>query len=272
LIPGYNHNVLHRGRTYHVQTEDNGPRNPVIITHLFVGGTILATRRSSYSDAVHMAGLENIVRGMMQEQHKSMLRSLISGSMDHLLEQEQEGMPPLDHSEMQSAVPEDAHSEHPTDRTPLRPMPEPPPPSQPPTPAMPRPIPTPAAAAPRGLSSLPPVPAGFGPGPAPAARVTPPPPPRRARSQPAAAPAPPQNADAAIAPVIMIGGNAAETEPTAPGRGAGARPRPASPRPDSGHRPEPVAAVAFGSDLISEKSLDEVILQYLSEEFTVGKK
>jgi len=44
VVPGFNHNIKHKGRIFHVQTEDSGPKNPHIITHLFVGGNILADR------------------------------------------------------------------------------------------------------------------------------------------------------------------------------------------------------------------------------------
>ena len=34
---GFNHNVQHRGRVYHVQTEDSGAEIAAIATHLFAG-------------------------------------------------------------------------------------------------------------------------------------------------------------------------------------------------------------------------------------------
>ena len=39
-VTGFNHNIKHKGKLYHVQTEDSGVNNPHIITHLFVGGNI----------------------------------------------------------------------------------------------------------------------------------------------------------------------------------------------------------------------------------------
>jgi hypothetical protein len=47
-ILGFNHNVRHLGRLYHVQTEDSGVGKPHIFTHLFHGGTILASKKSDY--------------------------------------------------------------------------------------------------------------------------------------------------------------------------------------------------------------------------------
>ena len=82
MIPGFNHNIKHKGRVFHVQTEDSGPKNPHIITHLFVGGNILASKKTKYDDLVGQPGYEKTVRSMMEEQHKQMLRNLINGAFD----------------------------------------------------------------------------------------------------------------------------------------------------------------------------------------------
>ena len=82
MIPGFNHNVKHRGSVYHVQTEDSGLQNPLICTHLFLGGNVLATRRTSYAELARRPDVEAQVRKLMQEQHKEMLRQLIRGAFD----------------------------------------------------------------------------------------------------------------------------------------------------------------------------------------------
>jgi hypothetical protein len=84
MVVGFNHNVKHNGKVYHVQTEDSGTDNPHVITHLFVGGNILASRRSSYSHLMGHPNLEVQVRAMMEQQHKEMLRSLTSGAFEYL--------------------------------------------------------------------------------------------------------------------------------------------------------------------------------------------
>ncbi|HVO21766.1 MAG TPA: hypothetical protein VMU15_21120 [Anaeromyxobacter sp.] len=81
---GFNHNIKHRGRTYHIQTEDSGLENPHIITHLFVGGNILASKKTSYADIVGAENLAQVVRELMEEQHKEMLRNLINGVYDDI--------------------------------------------------------------------------------------------------------------------------------------------------------------------------------------------
>ncbi len=84
VLTGFNHNLKHRGKMYHVQTEDSGVSNPHIITHLFVGGNIVASKKTSYADIVSAEHLPEIVRELMEEQHKEMLRNLMAGAFDDL--------------------------------------------------------------------------------------------------------------------------------------------------------------------------------------------
>jgi hypothetical protein len=84
---GFNNNVRHRGRIFHIQTEDSGTRTPRIVTHLFAdGGRIIKTTRTDYSEHVDRSDMAAHVRGMMKEQHKAMFTSLRQGELDALLE------------------------------------------------------------------------------------------------------------------------------------------------------------------------------------------
>jgi hypothetical protein len=82
MVVGFNHNIKHKGQVYHVQTEDSGVENPHIITHLFVGGNILASRKTSYAAFLASKDLEKVVRTMMEDQHKEILRKLVAGAFD----------------------------------------------------------------------------------------------------------------------------------------------------------------------------------------------
>jgi hypothetical protein len=86
MVAGFNHNVQHRGKAYHVQTEDSGLGNPRIITHLFLGGNIISSKKTVYADLVGAADLPSVVRQLMEEQHKEMLRNLVNGVYDELAE------------------------------------------------------------------------------------------------------------------------------------------------------------------------------------------
>ncbi len=82
MLVGFNHNVMYKGEMYHVQTEDSGIANPQITTLLYRGGTILASRKTSYADIIKMENLEKVVEELMQDQHKDLLRSLKNGAFD----------------------------------------------------------------------------------------------------------------------------------------------------------------------------------------------
>ena len=84
MVGGFNHNIKHKGKAYHIQTEDSGLENPHIITHLFVGGNILASKKTSYADIAGADNLAVVVRELMEEQHKEMLRNLINGVYDDI--------------------------------------------------------------------------------------------------------------------------------------------------------------------------------------------
>ena len=80
---GYNTNVRHRGRLYHIQTEDSGVKRPHVITHLFAdGGRIVASRKTSYADLVGAEDYQARVKQMMREQHKAMFIALRDGHYD----------------------------------------------------------------------------------------------------------------------------------------------------------------------------------------------
>jgi hypothetical protein len=80
---GYNTNVRHKGKVYHIQTEDSGVDKPHIITHLFAdGGRIIASKKTDYSDQVTADNLAVLVKAKMQAQHKAMFIALRDGTYD----------------------------------------------------------------------------------------------------------------------------------------------------------------------------------------------
>ncbi|HEX8961344.1 MAG TPA: hypothetical protein VF775_07200 [Geobacteraceae bacterium] len=82
MVVGFNHNVMYKGEVFHIQTEDSGINNPHIITLLYRGGTILASKKTSYADIIKMENLDQVVEDLMKEQHKDMLRNLKAGKFD----------------------------------------------------------------------------------------------------------------------------------------------------------------------------------------------
>jgi hypothetical protein len=82
-LVGYNTNVRHKGKLYHIQTEDSGVKRPHIITQLFAdGGRILASEKTSYEEHLETDNLSDIVKKLMQEQHKRVFIALRDGVYD----------------------------------------------------------------------------------------------------------------------------------------------------------------------------------------------
>ena len=85
MITGFNTNVHHRGLLFHVQTEDSGRAHPHLISHVYYGGTIIASEKSDYSDRVGAEDLDRQVRVLMEAQHKSMISRLEQGEYDKVI-------------------------------------------------------------------------------------------------------------------------------------------------------------------------------------------
>jgi hypothetical protein len=84
---GFNNNIRHRGRTFHVQTEDSGVKYPHVITHLFAdGGRILESVKTSYAEYIGSSQLQETVANLMKEQHKAMIIRLRDGHFDDRLD------------------------------------------------------------------------------------------------------------------------------------------------------------------------------------------
>ncbi len=80
---GYNTNVRHHGKVFHIQTEDSGVSHGHIFTHLFAdGGRIVATRKTSYQQHLGTTRFPAVVKGLMKAQHKAMFIALRDGLFD----------------------------------------------------------------------------------------------------------------------------------------------------------------------------------------------
>jgi hypothetical protein len=87
MLSGFNNNFRYRGILFHVQTEDSGVSNPHVITHLFHGGNILSSEKLDYSEKLELGEdeLEEVVRELMETQHKAMLKRLQRGLHDKVI-------------------------------------------------------------------------------------------------------------------------------------------------------------------------------------------
>jgi hypothetical protein len=82
MVTGFNTDVEHEGRVYHVQTEDKGTDNPVIETLVYRGGEILAARRSTYADLKAAGWDEAVIAGRIEEQHNQVIADVRAGRFE----------------------------------------------------------------------------------------------------------------------------------------------------------------------------------------------
>jgi len=82
MLTGYNTDFKFHEKIYHCQTEDGGVNSPYITSLLYLQGAILASRKTSYADILKADCLDDVVRALMMEQHKQMIRDLMHGKLD----------------------------------------------------------------------------------------------------------------------------------------------------------------------------------------------
>ena len=83
MITGYNSDVRHGSRVFHVQTEDKGLLNPRIETLIYLGGEILDSYRGTYDDLLAEPPVpEPAIQARMDDQHKSVIRDIKNGKYD----------------------------------------------------------------------------------------------------------------------------------------------------------------------------------------------
>ena len=210
---GYNTNVRHSGKLYHIQTEDSGATHGHIFTHLFAdGGRIIASKKTTYAHWIGTDKYPEVVKKLMQQSHKAMFIALRDGRFDG-----DEAAGARFVADLQVTL-DEASAE------------------------------APARAVPPSRSE-----------------------PAQPAAQPAAKPAPPEpevDVDALErAAAARLAQAQAQQAPLPSARYGSTRPAVTpQPVPRPSRKPDPTSESIFGSDLLSEKSLDEVILSYLAED------
>lgn len=84
VITGFNTDVEYQGVTYHVQTEDKGVSTPLILSLVYDGGTILASKRSPYDDLLKGTFDEKVLTERLEKQHKLICAAVKAGRIEDL--------------------------------------------------------------------------------------------------------------------------------------------------------------------------------------------
>ncbi|HEY0375406.1 MAG TPA: hypothetical protein VGC87_00450 [Pyrinomonadaceae bacterium] len=140
MITGFNTDVEHDGVVYHVQTEDKGLKSPLILSLVYVGGTILASKRTPYEDLVKAGYDEKVLSERLNRQHKLICAAIHAGRIEDLKRQTERdagmrGARPAEQPQPSEAVPIQPEPEAAAEAVPPEPPPAsvlPPPPTAPP--------------------------------------------------------------------------------------------------------------------------------------------
>ena len=84
VITGFNTDIEHDGVVYHVQTEDKGLDSPIILSLVYVGGTILASKRSPYADLIEEGFSDEALAERLKRQHRLICAAINSGRINDL--------------------------------------------------------------------------------------------------------------------------------------------------------------------------------------------
>jgi len=94
LITGFNTDIKHNDKVYHIQTEDKGLQNPYIESLVYVGGEILASKKTSYAEQAKTGIDEKWIGGLMEQQHRTMIAAIKRGRFDAPADQTKAGPVP----------------------------------------------------------------------------------------------------------------------------------------------------------------------------------
>lgn len=83
MITGFNTDIKHNDKVYHIQTEDKGTSNPYIESLIYVGGEILASKKTQYGD---LSITEKMIGELMEKQHRTMIAAIKKGRFDALID------------------------------------------------------------------------------------------------------------------------------------------------------------------------------------------
>jgi hypothetical protein len=82
---GFNTDVQHEGHVYHVQTEDCGIDNPAFESLVYIGGTIVAKKRTAYTEQLSSGATEDVIASLLKRQHQTMIAAIKAGRIEDLI-------------------------------------------------------------------------------------------------------------------------------------------------------------------------------------------
>lgn len=82
MITGFNTDIKYNDKVYHIQTEDKGLANPYVESLVYVGGEILASKKTSYAEQAKGGADEKWIGQLMEQQHRTMIAAIKRGRFE----------------------------------------------------------------------------------------------------------------------------------------------------------------------------------------------
>jgi len=76
MVTGYNENVVHQGKTFHIQTEDYGIEQAAVTSLIYQDGAIMAKREINYGRFLERPNLGQIVSTVVKRLHHDIINSI----------------------------------------------------------------------------------------------------------------------------------------------------------------------------------------------------
>jgi hypothetical protein len=111
VITGFNTDIEHDGVVYHVQTEDKGLDSPIILSLVYAGGTILASKRSPYEDLIAEGFSDEALAERLKRQHRLICAAIHSGRIDDLRKMNRKGPATVEQASASAEIDEEELAE-----------------------------------------------------------------------------------------------------------------------------------------------------------------
>ncbi len=85
MIPGFTTSVEFNGKAYQVQTEDKGPSRAMVVSLVYDGGSVVLSKRSTYSELLGADPDPDALDKKLKHQHKVLCAAVAAGKLDDLI-------------------------------------------------------------------------------------------------------------------------------------------------------------------------------------------
>jgi len=83
-MPGYNTEIKHKEKLFHVQTQDKGRSANYIESIIYKSGKVLTSKKIFYTPFLSIKNLGEKIQQLIKEQHNTVIKEIEEGKFDHL--------------------------------------------------------------------------------------------------------------------------------------------------------------------------------------------